>query len=146
RVEAPIQQSSTGPTAASVVISSAKANGLSDFQSIPVASISPSPYQPRKVMDEAAISRLADSIKRSGLMQPVVVRPKGGGGYELIAGERRWRAAKLAGLTQIPALVRTVSDEQAAEWGLIENVQREDLNPMERAWALQALQQKFGLQ
>jgi ParB family chromosome partitioning protein len=122
---------------------------LSDFVSVPITSIVASPYQPRKAMDEGAIARLADSIKRSGLMQPVVVRPRpggGSGGYELIAGERRWRAAKLAGLTQIPALVKEVGDEQAAEWGLVENVQREDLNAMERAWALQQLSDKFGLQ
>jgi ParB family chromosome partitioning protein len=80
-------------------------------------------------------------------MQPVVVRPRsgGGGGYELIAGERRWRAAQRAGLVEIPALVREVADEQAAEWGLVENVQREDLNAMERAWALKGLGEKFGL-
>src|SRR5207248_2832206 len=120
-------------------------DGLSDFHLIAVTAIVPSRFQPRKVMDEGAIARLADSIKRSGLMQPVVVRPAGGG-YELIAGERRWRAAKLAGLVQIPALVREVGDEQAAEWGLVENVQREDLNAMERAWALRDLSQKFGLQ
>jgi ParB family chromosome partitioning protein len=150
RVDVPTTPVAVVPSQASpVVTTAAKANGateLSDFQSISVASISPSPFQPRKVMDEGAIARLADSIKRSGLMQPVIVRPKGSAAYELIAGERRWRAAKLAGLTQIPALVRTVNDEQAAEWGLVENVQREDLNPMERAWALQALQQKFNLQ
>jgi ParB family chromosome partitioning protein len=147
RVELQPTQVGAAPNATSSVIPSvAKVNGLSDFQSISVADVVPSPFQPRKVMDEGAIARLADSIKRSGLMQPVVVRPKSGGGYELIAGERRWRAARLAGLTQVPALVRTVSDEQAAEWGLVENVQREDLNAMERAWALQALQQKFNLQ
>jgi ParB family chromosome partitioning protein len=120
--------------------------GLSDFQSIDVTVISPSKYQPRKVMDEGAVARLAESIKRSGLMQPVIVRPVGGGKYELVAGERRWRAAQAAGLTSVPALVRTLSDEQSAEWGLVENVQREDLNPMERAWALKALAEKFGLQ
>jgi len=119
--------------------------GLSDFQSIDVTAISPSKYQPRKVMDEGAVARLAESIKRSGLMQPVIVRPVGGK-YELIAGERRWRAAQAAGLTSVPALVRALSDEQSAEWGLVENVQREDLNPMERAWALKALAEKFGLQ
>ena len=120
--------------------------GLSDFQSIPVSAISPSQYQPRKHIDDAAVARLAESIKRSGLMQPVIVRPSGPGRYELVAGERRWRAAQAAGLDAIPALVRTMDDEQAAEWGLVENVQREDLNPMERAWALRALADKFGLQ
>jgi ParB family chromosome partitioning protein len=119
---------------------------LSDFQSIGVGLISPSRYQPRKTMDEGAVARLAESIKRSGLMQPVIVRPVGAGKYELVAGERRWRAAQAAGLTSVPALVRPMSDEQSAEWGLVENVQREDLNPMERAWALKALGEKFALQ
>lgn len=120
--------------------------GLSDFQSIAVAAIEPSRYQPRKVIDDAAIARLSESIKRSGLMQPVIVRPVAPGKYELVAGERRWRAATAAGLEKIPALVRPMSDEQSAEWGLVENVQREDLNPMERAWALKALGEKFALQ
>jgi ParB family transcriptional regulator, chromosome partitioning protein len=79
------------------------------------------------------------------MMQPVILRPRGGSRYELVAGERRWRAATQAGLTQIPALVRELTDEQSAEWAIIENVQREDLNPMERAWAFQALAQRFGL-
>jgi ParB family chromosome partitioning protein len=121
-------------------------NKLSDFQSIPVAEISPSRYQPRKTMEPEAIARLAESIKRSGVMQPVIVRPVAGGKYELVAGERRWRAAQAAGLMAVPALVRPMSDEQAAEWGLVENVQREDLNPMERAWALKSLGEKFNLQ
>ncbi len=119
--------------------------GLSDFQSIAVGEIGPSRFQPRKMMDEGTIARLAESIKRSGLMQPVIVRPVGGGRYELVAGERRWRAAQAAGLKAIPALVREMGDEQAAEWGLVENVQREDLNPMDRGWALRALSEKFGL-
>jgi ParB family chromosome partitioning protein len=105
------------------------------------------------VFDEKALDRLAESIKRSGMMQPVVLRsarPAGGGSgggvkYELVAGERRWRAAKLAGLARVPALVRELSDEEAAEWGLVENVQREDLNPMERAWAFRALIEQFSL-
>jgi ParB family transcriptional regulator, chromosome partitioning protein len=139
RVEVPV---SSVPAAS---VASPKSGTLSDFQSIGLTAIVPSRFQPRKVMDDEAIARLADSIKRSGLMQPVVVRPTGSG-YELIAGERRWRAAKLAGLAAIPALVREVGDEQAAEWGLIENVQREDLNAMERAWALRDLASKFGLQ
>jgi ParB family chromosome partitioning protein len=117
---------------------------LSDFQRISVFQITTSPFQPRKVMDDAAIQRLSESIKRSGMMQPIIVRQRsGGGGYELVAGERRWRAAKRAGLTHVPALVRPLDDEQAAEWGLVENVQREDLNPMERAWALRGLSEKF---
>lgn len=106
--------------------------------------IRPSPYQPRQRMDESALRKLAESIERSGLMQPIVVRPRGAG-YELVAGERRWRAAKLAGLDPIPALVREISDGAAAELALIENLQREDLNPVERARALQRLGTEFGL-
>jgi ParB family chromosome partitioning protein len=98
-------------------------------------------------MDQQAIERLADSIRRSGVMQPIIVR--GGGGalprYQLVAGERRWRAAQLAGLAEVPALVRDLTDEIAAEWALVENVQREDLNAMERAWALRALGERFQL-
>jgi len=96
-------------------------------------------------MDEASLSRLSDSIRRSGVLQPVLVRERPQGGYELVAGERRWRAAKLAGLSRVPAIVRAWSDEQAAEHALVENVQREDLNPMDRAWALKHLGDRFGL-
>ncbi|HZW08962.1 MAG TPA: ParB/RepB/Spo0J family partition protein [Phycisphaerales bacterium] len=110
-----------------------------------VDQIRPSPFQPRRHFDEGAIAQLASSISRSGLMQPVIVRPGSGGGYELVAGERRWRAARLAGLSLLPALVRDLDDEQAAEWGLVENIQREDLNPMERAHALKALAERFAL-
>jgi ParB family chromosome partitioning protein len=118
---------------------------LSDLSSIEVVMIDPSPYQPRKVMDDGALGRLAESIRRTGVLQPVLVRPLRAGRFELVAGERRWRAAKMAGLTHVPAIVRSLSDEQAAEHALVENVQREDLNPMERAWALRSLGERFGL-
>ena len=114
-------------------------------QSIPVTQISVSPFQPRRAIDEAALGQLADSIRRSGVMQPIIVRPLPNAGFELVAGERRWRAAQRAGLETIPAVVRTLSDADAAEWALVENIQREDLNPMERAWALRQMQEKFGL-
>ena len=114
------------------------------IRQVPVGKIVPSPYQPRRVMDDAAIARLAESIKRSGVMQPIVVREQRGA-FELVVGERRWRAAVLAGLQTIPATVRELTDDVAAEWALVENVQREDLNPMERAWALRSLVEKFGL-
>lgn len=111
-----------------------------------VADIGPSPLQPRRVFDEAALDRLAESIRRAGVMQPVIVRPgTTGPRFELVAGERRWRAAARAGLTQIPAIVRSLSDEETAEWALVENVQREDLNPIERAEALAQLTRRFGL-
>ncbi len=111
---------------------------------IPVSEIVASPFQPRRHFDEPSIERLASSIRRAGLMQPVIVR-RGAGGYELVAGERRLRAARLAGLERIPALVRELSDEESAEWGLVENVQREDLNPIERAHGLRALAERFAL-
>ena len=117
---------------------------LSDVIDVPLILVSVSPFQPRKVVDDTGIAGLAESIKHSGLMQPVIVR-KRGGGYELVAGERRWRAAGLAGLATIPALVRDLTDEQAAEWALVENIQREDLNAMDRAHALRALSERFGL-
>ena len=112
---------------------------------IAVAAISASPYQPRRHFDADALQELADSIKRQGLLQPVVVREKAQGGYELIAGERRWRAAQLAGIEIIPAVVRAVSDEQASALALIENMQREDLNAMEEAMGLARLRDEFEL-
>ncbi|MFO0830477.1 MAG: ParB/RepB/Spo0J family partition protein [Phycisphaerales bacterium] len=117
---------------------------LSDVVRILVGLIVPSPFQPRKQVDEAGVAGLAESIKHSGLMQPIIVRRRGSQ-FELVAGERRWRAASLAGLESIPALVRDLSDEQAAEWALVENIQREDLNPMDRAFALRAMSDRFTL-
>ena len=102
-------------------------------------------YQPRKDMDQESLQELADSIKAQGVMQPIVVRPVSDGRFEIIAGERRWRATQLAGLDTIPAVVRDVPDEAAIAMALIENIQREDLNPIEEAVALQRLQQEFGL-
>ncbi|MEH6354497.1 MAG: ParB/RepB/Spo0J family partition protein [Marinobacter sp.] len=102
-------------------------------------------YQPRRDMDPAALQELADSIRQQGVMQPVVVRPLAAERFELIAGERRWRAAQIAGLDSIPAIIRDVSDEAAIAMALIENIQRENLNPIEEAFALQRLQDEFGL-
>jgi len=112
---------------------------------LPVHAIRPGRYQPRSRMDESALAELAGSIRAQGLMQPVLVRPVGAGAYELIAGERRWRAAQLAGLDEIPALVREVPDESALVMALIENIQREDLNPIEEANGLQRLVDEFGM-
>jgi ParB family transcriptional regulator, chromosome partitioning protein len=106
---------------------------------IPVEWIRPGKYQPRKIMDEEALQELAASIKAQGLMQPIVLRSVGVERYEIIAGERRWRAAQLAGMDKIPAVIREVNDEAAVAMSLIENIQREDLNPMEEALALQRL-------
>lgn len=102
-------------------------------------------YQPRTRMDEGSLYELAESIKAQGIMQPILVRPVGEGRYEIIAGERRSRAAKLAGLTEVPVLVKDVPDEAAAAMALIENIQREDLNPLEEAQGLQRLTVEFGL-
>lgn len=112
---------------------------------VPVDRVEPSPFQPRHVIDDGGLEALAASIRRAGVMQPVIVRPRADARFELVAGERRWRAAMLAGLDRVPALVRELSDENAAEWALIENVQREDLNAMERAWALRRLSERFSL-
>ena len=109
-----------------------------------IGAIRPGRYQPRTRMDERALAELAQSIRSQGLLQPVVVRPVDGG-YELVAGERRWRAAQMAGLEQIPAVVREVPDEAALVMALIENVQREDLNPMEEAAAVQRLIDEFRM-
>ena len=102
-------------------------------------------YQPRTRMDEGSLYELAESIKSQGVMQPILVRPLEAGGYEIIAGERRFRAAKLAGLDSVPVLVKRVADEAAAVMALIENIQREDLNPLEEAQGLQRLVQEFKL-
>ena len=112
---------------------------------LPVSHIVPGRYQPRTRMDEQALAELAASIRSQGLMQPLLVRPTGGERYELIAGERRWRAAQMAGLAQVPALVREVPDDAAAAMALIENIQREDLNPMEEAAGLQRLLDEFNM-
>jgi ParB family transcriptional regulator, chromosome partitioning protein len=112
---------------------------------LPVGRIRPGRYQPRTKMDQEALAELAASIQAQGLMQPVLVRPVDGDRYELIAGERRWRAAQLAGLQEVPALVREVADESALAMSLIENIQRENLNPMEEAAGLQRLADEFRM-
>ena len=115
------------------------------LREVPVELISANPRQPRQRFDEATLAGLAESIRRRGVLQPVIVRPVAGGTYELVAGERRWRAAQLAGLEVIPALVRESDDAQALEVALIENMAREDLNPVEEARACTALVEELGL-
>ena len=112
---------------------------------LPVGRIRPGKYQPRTRMGQEALAELAASIKTQGLMQPVLVRPVDRDRYELIAGERRWRAAQMAGLQEIPALVREVADESALAMSLIENIQRENLNPMEEAAGIQRLVDEFRM-
>ena len=110
-----------------------------------LSQLQPGKYQPRTRMDEGSLYELAESIKAQGVMQPILVRAVSAGRYEIIAGERRMRAAKLAGLDEVPVLVRDVPDESAAAMALIENIQREDLNPLEEAQGLKRLTDEFGL-
>ncbi|MBK9470373.1 MAG: ParB/RepB/Spo0J family partition protein [Pseudomonadales bacterium] len=116
-----------------------------ELRSLPVDLVQRGRYQPRRDFNPEALEELANSIRTQGLMQPIVVRPVGGERYEIIAGERRWRAAQMAGLGEIAVIVRDVPDEAAIAMALIENIQREDLNAIEEAVALQRLQQEFGL-
>lgn len=116
-----------------------------DLRSVPVDLIVPNPRQPRRSFDEDALLALAASLRERGVLQPVLVRPVAGGTYELVAGERRWRAAQLAGMATIPALVRDRDDSESLEAALIENMAREDLNPVEEARACAALVEELGL-
>jgi ParB family chromosome partitioning protein len=116
-----------------------------EFRQVPVELVAPNPRQPRRSFDEDALVALAESLKDRGVLQPVLVRPVAGGTYELIAGERRWRAARLAGLETVPAVVRPDDDAASLELALIENMAREDLNPVEEARACAALVEELGL-
>lgn len=120
-------------------------NKDTELKDLPVEKISKGEYQPRLSIDPDALQELAESIKAQGVVQPVVVRRIEGGQYELIAGERRWRASQIAGLHKIPAIVREIPDQAAAAMSLIENIQREDLNPLEEALAMSRLIADFGL-
>jgi ParB family chromosome partitioning protein len=113
--------------------------------SLPVTALQPGKYQPRTRMDQEALDALAASIKAQGVMQPILVRPIGDGKHEIIAGERRWRAAGIAGLVTVPVLVRAVPDQQALAVALIENIQREDLNALEEAVGIERLIKEFAL-
>jgi len=116
-----------------------------EVREIEVGKIIPNRYQPRQYFDPKALEALAASLKSHGLIQPITVRKEENGRFELIAGERRWRAAQLAGLPAIPAIVKPVEDQELMEWALLENVQREDLNPIEKAQAYQRLVSEFSL-
>lgn len=107
--------------------------------------VEPNREQPRKEFNESALSELSKSIEKNGIIQPVLVRPKAGSSYQIVAGERRWRAARMAGLTEIPVVIREMSDEDAAVFALIENLQREDLNPVEEAEGIRSLIEEFGM-
>ncbi|MCA9297115.1 MAG: ParB/RepB/Spo0J family partition protein, partial [Phycisphaerales bacterium] len=112
---------------------------------LPIASIEPNAGQPRKHFEDASLHRLQESIRENGVMQPIVVRPRGDGMFEIVAGERRWRAAQAVGLLEMPAAIHELDDQKTAEWSLIENLQREDLNPIERAEAFKRLIDEHGL-
>lgn len=116
-----------------------------ELRQLPLELIAPNPQQPRRVFDDETLRALADSVGERGVLQPVIVRPISGGRFELIAGERRWRAAKLAELTEIPAIIRRHDDAATLELALIENMAREDLNPVEQARACAALVEELGL-
>ncbi len=120
-------------------------SSVESLQTLPISALQPGKYQPRTHMDEDALNELAASIKAQGLMQPVLVRPLGDDRYEIIAGERRWRASQRAGLTEIQTLVRSIPDEAALAMALIENIQRENLNPLEEAIGIQRLIDEFEM-
>lgn len=123
---------------------SAEAPSGGDLRRIAVTELKPGRYQPRTRMDQASLDELAASIRAQGLMQPILVR-ESGMGFEIIAGERRWRAAQMAGLAEVPVLVRQVPDDQVAAMALIENIQRENLNPLEEAAGIERLVKEFGM-
>lgn len=146
-LDALLGASAAAQPAEAAVTESTVANAQRDdgLRELPVDLIQRGQYQPRGDIDQEALQELADSITAQGVMQPIVVRPISDTKYEIIAGERRWRAAQLAGLSDIPAVIRDVPDEAAIAMALIENIQREDLNAIEEAGSLQRLQQEFDL-
>ena len=114
-------------------------------ETLPLREIEPDPDQPRKTFEQETLSELAASIAEHGLLQPIAVRPRPMGGYSIVAGERRWRASRMAGLTEVPVVIKDVSDEQAMELALVENLQREDLDPIEVAEGCKKLIERYGL-
>ena len=114
------------------------------LKEVPISQVKPNPNQPRKVMDEDSLADFAESIKQQGVMQPITVRRVADGGYQIIMGERRWQAARIAGLTNVPVIERQASDSEAMVLALVENLQREDLNPHDAAVALRSLQEEHG--
>jgi ParB family transcriptional regulator, chromosome partitioning protein len=131
--------------AAILSVSEAGEHDGPELRELHVDLVAPNPDQPRKRFDDEALQALADSVKERGVLQPVLVRPRAGGTYEIVAGERRWRAAKLAGLETLPALVQQRDDAQSLEAALVENMAREDLNPIEAARAVAGLVEELGL-
>ena len=115
------------------------------IETLPLREIEPDPCQPRKTFDDETLAELSASIAEHGLLQPIAVRPRASGGYLIVAGERRWRASRMAGLTEVPVIVKDVTDEQAMELALVENLQREDLDPVEEAAGIRELMDRCGL-
>ena len=115
------------------------------IETLPLREIEPDPGQPRKTFDDETLAELSASIAEHGLLQPIAVRPKPSGGYLIVAGERRWRASRMAGLTEVPVIVKDVTDEQAMELALVENLQREDLDPLEEAVGIRELMTRCDL-
>ncbi|MFI4956912.1 MAG: ParB/RepB/Spo0J family partition protein [Gammaproteobacteria bacterium] len=141
-IEEPVPTAHADLTSMAITSLSAEKSGL---MQIAVEKLVRSPYQPRRVFQEAALQELADSIRSQGIIQPIVARALPDKTYEIIAGERRWRAAQLAGLNEVPVIVRDVDDATATAMAIIENLQREDLNPIEEAVGLERLMTQFGL-
>jgi ParB family transcriptional regulator, chromosome partitioning protein len=133
------------PTISPIPMPTQAAASAASAQEISIDSIDPNPYQTRRRINESALEELAESIRASGVVQPVVLRPAAHGRFQLVAGERRWHASRRAGKATIPAVVRQISNEQAMEITIIENLQREDLNPVEQARAFERLSREFGL-
>ncbi len=134
-----------GKGLAAILTASRDEDEAPELRELPVELIAPNPNQPRRHFDEEALLALAGSLRERGVLQPVLVRPVAGGTYELIAGERRWRAARLAGMGTVPALVRPQDDAESLELALIENMAREDLNPVEEARGCALLVEELGL-
>jgi len=134
-----------GPSATTPATGAATEASGEGLRTLPVGSLLPGKYQPRTRMDDAALEELAASIREQGILQPILVRPVGGERFEIVAGERRWRAAQRAGLGEVPVLVRSIADESAVAMALIENIQREDLNALEEAHGIQRLIDEFGM-
>jgi ParB family chromosome partitioning protein len=139
------RRSGLGKGLGALIPTEVMADAASSLIEVPVANLRPNTFQPRAHFDEEAMASLTASIRELGVLQPVLVRPAEGASYELIAGERRWRAAKRAGLQTIPALVRTATDTASLEQAVVENLHRQDLNPLEEAAAFQQLIEDFGL-
>jgi len=133
----------TAPTADAPPVAAYPTDG--EVQRLPIEQVIPNPNQPRRDFDETGLLQLAQSIEREGIIQPIIVRKTAAHEYQIIAGERRWRAAKLVGLKHVPVIVRTADDEQVLELAIVENIQREDLNPIELAMAFQRMATELGL-